>query len=287
MPERAAAGSLDDPIRLQAVAATGLTDAAPDEALEHLTKLVQRCLNVPVALVSLVEAHRQVFASHQGLAEPWCSRGETPLSHSFCQHVVVREEPLVVEDAREDARLRDNLAIRDLGVVAYLGVPLRTPDGHTVGSLCAIDGAPRAWTPADVESMEALADATMVTLAMRYRATESAAQLGGALGRSEALCRALLDAAPPTLVLRPTGAVATANPAALALADLPARAVLGLRVWSVLPVYGEAEDELRDAVTCAASGVAAELRIPVGEAPTTLRVRPVPEGDGLLLLQAV
>ena len=61
------------------------------------------------------------------------SLGETPLSHSFCQYVVTREAPLVVTDAREDQLVQNNGAVADLGVISYLGVPLRTPDGHTIG----------------------------------------------------------------------------------------------------------------------------------------------------------
>ena len=286
---RPPAGSLADPDRLVALAATGLPDAEPDPALDRLTRLVQRCLNVPVALVSLVEEHRQVFPSQQGLAEPWCSLGETPLSHSFCQYVVTREAPLVVADAREDSLVRDNGAVADLGVISYLGVPLRTPDGHTIGSLCAIDGSPRNWTDGDLEAMEALAEATMSAIAERYRTERVAERLDGALGRSRALFRTLFDAAPPALVLRPTGAVAAVNPAAESVADLPEGAMLGLHAWSALPVGPSDEAALRDATARAAGGEAVPVRVmldTVPDAPTVLHLRPVPDGDGLILLQA-
>lgn len=159
-----------DPARLDALEATGITVGGSEDTFDRLTRLVQLCLRVPVALVSLVEADRQVFKSHQGLAEPWCSLGETPISHSFCQHVVRRDAPFVVEDARADPLVRDNPAIQDLGVIAYLGAPLRTPGGHVLGSLCAIDGRPRTWTDADREALAALADVAMDEIAMRYRA---------------------------------------------------------------------------------------------------------------------
>ena len=286
---RPPAGSLADPDRLMALAATGLPETAADPALDRLTRLVQRCLNVPVALVSLVEADRQVFPSHQGLAEPWCSAGETPLSHSFCQYVVTREAPLVVADAREDSLVRDNGAVADLGVISYLGVPLRTPDGHTIGSLCAIDGSPRDWTDGDLEAMEALAEATMAAIAERYRSERAADRLDGALGRSRALFRMLFDAAPPALVLRPTGAVAAVNPAAEAVADLPEGAMLGLHAWAALPVDPSDEAALRDAAARAAAGETVPVPVTLDtapSAPTVLRLRPVPDGDGLVLLEA-
>jgi GAF domain-containing protein len=71
------------------------------------------------------------------LRYPWASERQTPLSHSFCQHVVESRRPLVVSDAREHPKLRDNVAIRDLGVIAYAGVPLITPTGQVLGTLCA------------------------------------------------------------------------------------------------------------------------------------------------------
>ncbi|MDX1531334.1 MAG: PAS domain S-box protein, partial [Rhodothermales bacterium] len=96
----------------------------------------------------------------------------TPLSHSFCQYVVGRDAPLAVEDAREDPLVRENLAIRDLDVVAYLGVPLRTPGGHPIGSLCAIDSEPRAWSAEDREALETLAEMVMTEIAVRHHLRE-------------------------------------------------------------------------------------------------------------------
>ncbi|MCB0188137.1 MAG: GAF domain-containing protein, partial [Caldilineaceae bacterium] len=97
--------------RRQALLATGLLDSPPEAEFDRLTRLACRLLHVPVSLISLVDDQRQFFKSAQGLAEPWASRRETPLSHSFCKHVVLTDEPLVVSDARIDARLCENLAI--------------------------------------------------------------------------------------------------------------------------------------------------------------------------------
>ena len=105
---------LTDPERLTALAATGLTDSAPEAAFNRFTQLAARLLGVDVALISLVDDHRQFFKSSLGLAEPWASRRETPLTYSFCQYTVTSAEPLVVVDAREHPDLRDNLAVEEL-----------------------------------------------------------------------------------------------------------------------------------------------------------------------------
>src|SRR3954471_20330246 len=161
-----------DPARLRAVRATGLLDAPPDPALDRLAALAAKVLNAPVALVSVVDADRQFFAGCLGLPEPYASTRETPLSHSFCQYTVATREPLVVSDAREDPALRDNLAVPELGVVAYAGVPLITHDGHALGALCVIDQRPRTWSSDQIAMLGDLAAAVVseIELASARRA---------------------------------------------------------------------------------------------------------------------
>lgn len=158
---------LRDPARLGALARTGLLDAPPDPALDRLTSMAARVLNAPVALVSLVDADRQFFASCLGLPEPWASERETPLTHSFCQHPVTSREPLLVSDAREDPRVADNLAIRDLGVIAYAGFPLIDRGGQALGSLCVIDHKPRTWTSDQIDLLGDIAASVVTELALR------------------------------------------------------------------------------------------------------------------------
>jgi signal transduction histidine kinase len=149
------------PDRLDTLAATDLLDSPIEEAFDRFTRLVSTILKTPVSLVSLVDQNRQFFKSSVGLPEPWASKRETPLSHSFCQHVVHTSQPLMVVDARIHPLLKDNLAVIDLGVVAYLGMPITTVDGHTLGSFCVIDTHPREWT---AEEMAILQDLTTLLI---------------------------------------------------------------------------------------------------------------------------
>lgn len=147
----------NDRARLDALQSSKLLDSHAEERFDRATRLVSLALNVPVALISLVDERRQFFKSAVGLPEPWASCRETPLTHSFCQHVVARADALRVEDARINPLVSQNGAVRDLNVVAYLGVPLRAPDGHVLGSLCAIDNVPRTWTDRDEDMMRQFA----------------------------------------------------------------------------------------------------------------------------------
>ncbi len=137
---------INDPKRLAALRASGLLDTPSDPSFDKLAQTWARMLNAPLALVSLVDSDRQFFKSVIGsLPEPYASTRQTPLTHSFCKHVVATGQPLIVEDARVNKDLKDNLAIKELGVIAYAGIPLTTPDGHVLGTLCFIDNRPRAW----------------------------------------------------------------------------------------------------------------------------------------------
>lgn len=138
-----------------------------DDALERYARMVRRSLDVPTALVTLVEDDRQVFPGAVGLPSAYQQSRQTPLSHSFCQYVVKDEQPLVVTDARLDNRLADNLAIPDLGVVAYAGWPIVDHTGRTVGSLCAIHPEPHTWRDDELEALADVAAACSTELSER------------------------------------------------------------------------------------------------------------------------
>jgi signal transduction histidine kinase len=159
--------SLDSPLRLHALAEVDVFPGAPSPAFLVYTRLVARLLEVPTALVSFVGEDCQFFPAATGLAEPWATRRQTPLALSFCQHVVTGDADLIVNDAQNDARVQDNPAVGELGVRAYLGVPLRAPGGETLGSLCAIDHHPREWSERDIETMHDIAEAAASTIALR------------------------------------------------------------------------------------------------------------------------
>ena len=160
------------PARLAALQATGLLNGVADPVLDHMTRVAARLLAVPVSMVTLVDDRRQHFPGLTGLAgmggRAAAERG-TPLSHSFCRHVVAAGAPLAIEDARTHPLVRDNPAIDDLGVRAYLGVPLRTRDGEVLGALCAIADDRREWDAAALTELNELAAASMAEIDLRIR----------------------------------------------------------------------------------------------------------------------
>jgi len=163
--------ALHNPERLAALRHLALLDTRTEPAFDRLTRLGSTVLHVPIALVALVDADRQFFKSALGLPEPWASSRETPLSHSFCQHEVATGEPLIIADARADPLFKHNLAIPDLGIVAYAGIPLITTEGYALGSFCVADRQPRTWTSEEIEILTDLAAAVMTEIELRAATT--------------------------------------------------------------------------------------------------------------------
>ena len=152
--------------RVRAVSATGL-DAVAEPMFDIIASLVRTLLDVPVALVSLIDAERQFFPGAAGLDEPWATRRQTPLSHALCLHVTSAHEPMVITDARDDPRCHTNPAVTEMGIVGYAGMPLTDAAGTVLGALCAIDHEPRTWTEAQLSLLSDAARACSDSLRLR------------------------------------------------------------------------------------------------------------------------
>jgi PAS domain S-box-containing protein len=162
---------ISDPQRLASLRQTMLLDTPAEEAFDRITRLTAKLLGAPVALISLVDADRQFLKSCVGLPAPFDTARQTPLTHSFCRHVVTSGRTFCVNDARNDPRVRDNLAAKDLNVIAYLGAPLTGPGGHVIGALCAIDSVSRQWTQDQEKTIGELAGFVVAEIGSR-RAVE-------------------------------------------------------------------------------------------------------------------
>jgi GAF domain-containing protein len=174
MPELSS--MLADRRRVDALRAAGLLTDSPEEAYDRFTRLAATIVEAPIALFTVITEDEQQFRSQFGLEEPLATERRTPLSHSFCQYVVLSSAPLEVADAREHPTVKGNPAIEEMQVIAYLGVPLITRKGETLGSLCAIDHQPREWTGRDRAVLKDLASATVTEIELR-RTTREAVQL--------------------------------------------------------------------------------------------------------------
>ncbi|MCB0063397.1 MAG: PAS domain S-box protein [Caldilineaceae bacterium] len=256
---------LDSSTRLHALEETGLLDSKSERAFDRLTELARRLLHVPVALVSLVTDERQFFKSSAGLAEPWATQRQTPLSHSFCQHVVTGDAPLCINNAHEDPLVADNRAITDLDVVAYLGVPLHTPEDEVIGSLCVIDAKPRQWSNEELTTLTDLAAIVESEIALRVHLAQRT-EAEYALQQSEQRLRSVIDNLFSFVgLMTPDGTLIEANQTALQAASLQPEDVLGKPFvdtywWSYSPAI---QAQLRDAIARVAQGESLRYDVPV------------------------
>lgn len=151
---------LDNLERVNAVYATGLMDTAARPDLDEIARQAAKALDAPVALMTLVDDHRQFFAGRFDDAADESEPRETPLDASYCKYVVMKGVPMEIADAQRDPLVRDNPATRD-GVRSYLGVPLKNEEGQVLGSFCVVDRKPREWSAEDLDQLEDLAGAAM------------------------------------------------------------------------------------------------------------------------------
>ena len=163
--------SVENPVRLAAIRKTGLLDSPPEEAFDRFTRLAARMALAPIAMVSLMDERRQFFKSALGLPAQILRARGTPLSQSFCQHLVALREPLVIVDTREHRMVRDSPLIQE-GAIAYLGVPLALPGGEVLGSLCVIDVEPRDWADEEIASLQELAAMAVTEIRLREDISE-------------------------------------------------------------------------------------------------------------------
>ncbi len=131
---------LDERERLAALKNLCLLDTPPDPEFDLITQMAARAFCAPIAIVSLVDAGRQWFKSRVGL-----EARETVREIAFCAYAIHGRTPLIVLDAREDDRFRDNpLVTAPPHVRFYAGAPLLTKDGFAIGTLCILGTEPRA-----------------------------------------------------------------------------------------------------------------------------------------------
>ncbi len=147
----------DEIERLKALESYHVLDTREARAYEAFTQLALDVTGAQMSAISLVDENRQWFKSRRGIDYP-----EAPREHAFCAYVVAAAEPMVVDDATVDERFRDNpYVLGDPGIRFYAGVPLRSPEGHTIGTLCVMDSRPRTIGEAQLRTLVALSEALM------------------------------------------------------------------------------------------------------------------------------
>lgn len=168
--------------RMAALRSYDILDSDPERNFDDLARIASHVCGAPIALVTLVDDERQWFKARVGL-----DATETPRADAFCAHAILDDQTLIVPDAEADERFRDNpLVLGHPDIRFYAGAPLRTADGHGLGTLCVIDSEPRLENPltaGQLESLEALSRQVVRLLELR----RTGSLLADALARTKLL----------------------------------------------------------------------------------------------------
>lgn len=149
--------------RLEALRQYEVLDTDPEESFNDLTRLAAYICNTPIALISLIDAHRQWFKSRVGI-----TASETSRDISFCTHAIMQDGPFIVRDALDDERFRNNpMVVADPRIRFYAGSPLMSPEGFKIGTLCVIDSKPRELTREQVAALRILGNQVITQLDLR------------------------------------------------------------------------------------------------------------------------
>lgn len=209
----------DESERLSSLYALGILDTPPQQNFDRITRLAQAHFNFPIVLISLVDAQRQWFKSCIGFDQT-----EGPRETSFCGHAILQPGLFMIEDATQDPRFADNpLVVGEPGIRAYFGVPLQSPEGYYVGTLCLIDTVVRKLS---AEQQQTLLDmAVMVEDKLALGHIRQQAQLSKQ--REEHLNAILHAELDGILTIDSQGVIKAVNPAAQKMFGYDATQMIG------------------------------------------------------------
>ena len=138
--------------RLAALDRYAILDTEPEQSFDDLVLLASYICQTPMAMLSLVDDHRQWFKSKIGVQVR-----ETPRDVSICAHAIQQGELFIVPDTLQDSRFKNNpLVVNEPHVRFYAGTPLVNEDGYALGTLCVVDREPRELSADQKEGLEAL-----------------------------------------------------------------------------------------------------------------------------------
>ncbi len=145
---------------------TGLMDAGRQAAFDRLAQLAAKIVNAPLTIVSLVGAEKQYFVADYGLPSPFKESRELPIDCSICRYTL-EGESIISSNALNDPLLKFHPSTGPWGIVALVVIPLINPDGHVLGTFCAIDSKEREWSEDEIHVMRELTLSVMTEINLR------------------------------------------------------------------------------------------------------------------------
>jgi len=185
----------DEDARLEALQELEILDSAPEGEFDDLALIASQICGTPISMISLVDRDRQWFKSKVGIDTPQTSR-----DIAFCAHAILQRDLFIVPDATQDPRFSENPLVKaDPRIRFYAGAPLRTPDGHALGTLCVLDRKPRQLTAEQEDALRALSRQVEAQIELRRRLVHERKEADEALHDKEVSVRMLAEQMPAVL----------------------------------------------------------------------------------------
>ena len=149
--------------RIAALHRYEILDTAPEDYFDDITRLASYICGTPISVMTLVDSTRLWVKSGVGMA----AGAQVSRDEAFCAHTILEHNGMVVNDMLDDARFADNPLVTSQQIRFYVGMPLITPDGFPLGSLCAMDSVPRELEPQQMMALNTLAKQVVKNMELR------------------------------------------------------------------------------------------------------------------------
>ncbi len=230
----------DEETRLRTLLDYNILDTTREPGFDEIVQLAATICNVPISLISLVEHHRQWFKASVGV-----DVSETPRSVSFCAHAILDDAPLVVSDATLDSRFSENPLVQDNpNIRFYAGVPLISPNGCRIGTLCVIDRKPRTLSSQELTLLRVLARQVISQLEIRSHIERNKSLIEQTDDQRKLL--SVIDTAVSIVELSTDGTIVSANETFLSLMGYAAEELIGKNHCYLVPFSERREAEYQD-----------------------------------------
>ena len=160
----------DDNERVATLHSYNILDTPPEWNFDNLVNVVAQCLNMPIAIISLVDKERVFFKARLGLE----SKEDVPRGVSLCSLAILETDITIFEDAlKEPCLLANPMVAGEFGLRFYAGAPIINENGYAIGTVCVIDKKPREFSEADQDLLTRFATATMNAITRRKEMMEA------------------------------------------------------------------------------------------------------------------
>jgi len=149
--------------RLDALASYEILDTKPEQEFDDIAILAANVFSTPMANISLVDADRIWYKSLYG-----SDKNEVPRDFSFCSQSILSAKPLLITDTHADkSHSQAGIVTNEPYIRFYMGVPLLSEDGNSLGALSVMDKSPKEPTDFQKEALVKLAQQVCTLLELR------------------------------------------------------------------------------------------------------------------------